>query len=156
MRIADLIEPKYRHLLWKDEIGDDFLLTDFGEIYLYSPDTIQLTLIFKKMTVRIKNMVQFWDYWVSGDNLYCFKTKLENLPEILTQNKLKKRFYLKGKRIRMFEERLGHKIIPFRPQHLLIKGDPAYQKYKNLHLLKEKEQKDEARRSKETPKGDNL
>jgi len=36
LSMAELITPEHRHLLWKDEIGDEFLLLKYAEVYRYS------------------------------------------------------------------------------------------------------------------------
>ena len=112
--MKDLIRTSHRHLLWKDEIGDTFLLTDFAEIYKYSETVLQLLFFKKSPTVQFKHL--FYDERQTDEPLWHFKTNVENLPAILAVCKFKKRPYLNGKWIKNLEIRLGHKIIPYRPE----------------------------------------
>ena len=48
--------------------------------------------------------------------MVSFKTKLENLPLILTMGRFKRRPNINGKSIKTRERILGHRIIPFNPK----------------------------------------
>ena len=40
--MRNLITRNMKHLLWQDEIGDDFLLLKYGEVYEYDKNTLRL------------------------------------------------------------------------------------------------------------------
>lgn len=130
MKLSELLKPEQRHLLWKDEINDPFILTRFCEIYKYS-DT-ELTVLFFKNTMpkRFSHIISHLNK--TDEPLYGCRIKTENLPEILAISELKQRPNLRGKFIRDLEIRLGHKILPYRPSNLAVKGDGKFNKFKNI------------------------
>ena len=132
--MQNLITPEQRHLIWKDETGDTFLLTDFAEIYRYS-DT-ELAILFFKKTTPVQFLPILSHFRKTDEPLWYYRTNIENLPEILAKSKLKRRPNLHGKFIKNLEVRLGHKIIPYRPRNLAVKGDGKFNQYRNLFVKK--------------------
>jgi len=125
-----LISQKERHLLWKDEVGDDFILLKFCEIYRY--DDSQLGVIFFSGTIPLEIKPLIYDFFPLGDGLYTCKTKAENLPRFIALGRWKKRPHVNGRLIKRLEKRLGHKILPYRPVHLKVVNNPVIKRYKNL------------------------
>ena len=110
-----------RQYLWKDEINDLFLLTKNMELYLYdgyTPETIDNAILrcycwSRKFASQLKKMGLIFDEWSTDDGLYTFKTKIENLPFILSLGAFKRRPCKSGKWVRDKESRLDHRILPY-------------------------------------------
>ncbi|MFC1512119.1 hypothetical protein ACFL5H_02875 [Candidatus Latescibacterota bacterium] len=101
--------------LWKDEINDVFLLTKHMEVYFYNAEVLACYCWSHKTMLLLRSKGLIFDIWGTDDGLYAFKTKIENLPFILTTGAFKRRPDVNGTWIRSREEKLGHRIFPFRP-----------------------------------------
>jgi hypothetical protein len=110
-----LISDKYKHLLYKDEINDPFLLTNKMEIYLKSESVVGCYCWSFKTTVKLRSMGIIFNEWSTADGLYTFETKNENLEVLIQCGAPKRRVHKDGKWIKSREEKLGHKIIPYNP-----------------------------------------
>lgn len=114
--MKDLITSKHKHLLWKDEIGDNFILLRCGEVYRYSNSLLGLYLISKPKALQLKKKGVITDYRETDDKLWVSTTKVENLSRLIDWYGFKKRPHISGNWIGKMESLLGHKIIPFRPE----------------------------------------
>ncbi len=116
--MKNLISKEYSHLLWKDEIGDEFLLLKYAEIYRYSENTVMvLTWSYpKRITIVRKNIVIDEDAFEDG--LYGLLVDRSNLGFLIDLGSFRIRPNLKGNWIKGKEDLLGHKIIPYNPQSL--------------------------------------
>lgn len=117
--MKNIIDKKYRKMIWKDEIGDDFLLTKRAEIYDYS-ETMVKVIVFSWSKVLLDS-IQFsrFNEWHTDDHLIVFEAKKDNLDEIIgIMGSFKKRPYINGNWIKDKEEMLGHKILQYNPVSL--------------------------------------
>lgn len=128
--MKDLISSKHRHLLWKDEIGDDFVLTNICSIYRYSDSILSIIFFSRTIPTHLKPLI--FDYFRTDDLLHTCKTNVENLPVFLATAKWKIRPDINGNFIKKLEKRLAHKIIPYRPEKLKVANNPVIKRYKNL------------------------
>lgn len=115
--MKDLITSSHRHLLWKDEVGDTFLLFDYGEVYKYS-ETVLVVICFTFEKARKVRKLGILYEFKTDDPLWIFRVKIDKLSQLLELSKFKQRPHLKGRWLKSKQELLGHKIIPFRPQKL--------------------------------------
>ena len=98
--------------LWKDELGDVFLLTRFLEIYAYSKTVLGCYCWSRRMYLQLSKMGVIFDIRETDDPLYCFRTNRVSLPLLLSLGAFRRRPHLKGKWLREKERLLGHRIIP--------------------------------------------
>ena len=120
-KIKNYITKEHKHLLWKDEINDDFLITKWGEIFIYSKTELRLYVWSYKKYSQLKKTGQILYEDPSDDPFYTFNVKLSLLPELLLGSGLKKRPYIHGRWIKALEERLAHDIIKYEPE---LVGEP--------------------------------
>ena len=118
MRIEDLLSPDQRHYLYKDEIGDTFLLTKFGEIYLYSEDVLKVLCFRKSDYQLISEKMPTFGFDRTDEPLIHFCIDRSNLSKILAVYRTSKRFKLDGRFINKARQILGHDIIPYKPAFL--------------------------------------
>ena len=126
---------KLKPYVYRDEIGDMFLLTKNMELYLdigYTPETIGeavLGVYFWYTSSRLKghNRELFYDLW-RDDELWHAKMKLEHLTPLLQLYPRSNQYSRKSKKIKKLEEFLGHRIIPLRYNtfHRLINMEICY------------------------------
>ena len=116
--IENLITSDHRHLLYKDEVGDTFLLTDFGEIYEYSKDILKCLCFNRKKLLECSINARIFDQIKTDEPLHHFSFKTCDLDKILAVNRTSRRFKKMSRYMKMAEDRLGHKIIPYKPSFL--------------------------------------
>ncbi len=105
---------KYRYLLWKDELGDAFLLLKYAEVYQYSKKELGVYCWSPQMYRLVKKKTAISGHWRSDDKLDIFRVKSSFLPELIALGIHKRRPDVRGNWIRDKEDRLGHCIIPLR------------------------------------------
>jgi hypothetical protein len=115
LRMNYIISFKYRHLLYKDEINDPFLLTSYMEIYPKSDTILGCYCWSFRTTVKLRSMGIIFNEWGTADGLYTFETKNENLDVLIQCGAPKRRVHKNGKWIKSREKKLGHKIYPYNP-----------------------------------------
>jgi hypothetical protein len=113
--MKNLITEKYKHLLYKDEINDTFLLTNYMEIYRKSNSTLGCYCWSRKIFVQLQKRGVIFNEWDTSDNLYTFKTDNANLPFLIATGSHSRRVFQNGRWLKDKEKRLAHKIIPFNP-----------------------------------------
>jgi len=55
LRIRDLISEKDKHLIWRDECHDDFLILRFGEVFRYTKNILRLYVWGNKALTAMRN-----------------------------------------------------------------------------------------------------
>jgi len=115
--MRNLISLDYKHLLWKDEIGDEFLLFKWGEIYQYGENILRVITWSPSIMARMYKQAEKSSYFKTDDTLHVFDIKIQNLPILLSRLRIpKKRFARRSKFIELAKEKLGHDIIPSKPR----------------------------------------
>jgi len=115
--MKDLITEKHRHLLWKDELGDDFLLFKNMEVFRYSDKELGVYCLTFSSAKKIAKLA-IKDSLIEFEDFSRYLVPLSTLGTVLALNKTKRRPYLKGKWLAKMEEMLAHRIIPYRPGSL--------------------------------------
>ncbi|MBT4334096.1 MAG: hypothetical protein HOD64_12560 [Candidatus Cloacimonetes bacterium] len=113
--MKNLITEKYKHLLYKDEINDPFILTSKMEIYQKSETTLGCYCWSFRTTIKLSSLGIIFNEWSTSDGLYTFETNNENLDVLIQCGAPKRRVHKSGKWIKSREEKLAHCIIPFNP-----------------------------------------
>ncbi len=115
--MRDLITQKHKHLLWKDECGDDFLILKHMEIYRQSESKIGIYCWKRAVSLRMQKSGFISRVMDSDEQFAILFAKIESLPQIMQQGGLfKRRPVISGKWIRKLEKRLAHRILPYSPK----------------------------------------
>ena len=116
-QMKELITKEHAHLLYKDEVNDDFLITNDCEIYVKSDSTLGITAFRNGSALKRILRDKLEAFSTTDDNLYLFDIKVENLPYLLGKcSTLKTRMGRGSKKLAKLEKRLGHKILNYRPR----------------------------------------
>jgi len=113
--MKNLIPKKFRHLQYKDEINDPFLLTSYMEIYQKSETILGCNCWSFKTTVKLRSMGIIFNKWSTADGLFTFETNNENLETLIELGAPKRRIHRKGKWLKSREQKLAHRIITYSP-----------------------------------------
>lgn len=112
--MKNLITKKQEHMLYKDELGDDFLLLKIGEIYESPKGRNNLRLVTWSKTIH--NSMAKLGLTLNDDStddpLWLIDFKRENLPKLCELWANKKRFKRNSAWLLDKEKRLAHQIIP--------------------------------------------
>ncbi|MFC1508623.1 hypothetical protein ACFL60_02930 [Candidatus Omnitrophota bacterium] len=99
--------------LWKDELGDVFVITRQMEIYVYSKTVLGCYCWHKKTYLQLQKTGVIFDVYETDNKVYYFKTNRENLALLFALGTYKRRPHRNGWFIRSKEILLGHKILPY-------------------------------------------
>jgi hypothetical protein len=113
--MKDLITQDLRHLLWQDELGDDFLLLKYGEVYEYDKNTLRLLTWSREKCIWLRQKGVILNESAYDDGLYAIDIDRSNLSLLIQLGRFKRRPYKDGKWIKAKEQLLGHRIIPYNP-----------------------------------------
>ena len=105
-----------RPYLWKDQIGDVFILTKNMEINLYDSITLRCYCWSRKVLTLLKKQGVIFNDFSTDDELYVFDSDLEKLSLLLSlEGGFKRRLDIHGMWVKSREKKLGHEIHPFCP-----------------------------------------
>lgn len=110
--MSTIIPDKYKHMLWKDECGDDFLLLKYAEVYRYSKTTVRLHIWFKKYVLLVHSKGWILNERHLNEQFTVVDVDLTNLEQIIQLGAFKRRPDRNGAWIKRLEQILAHKIIP--------------------------------------------
>jgi hypothetical protein len=100
--------------IWQDECQEVFLLTKSMEIWLWSETSLGLYIFNKNVLTKLHNLGLIFDEIPQDDPCTECKTKIENLPYLLSFNQRgKKRPPKRCKWVLKMEKLLAHRILPF-------------------------------------------
>lgn len=114
--MRDLLTQQHKQLLWKDECGDNFIILKYAEIYQSSDTKLRLLIFNKDKAILLKKKGLINDFDYVGDALYMADAKVEFLKDLIALGSYRKRPHINGNRISNLEDRLGHNILPYRPE----------------------------------------
>ncbi len=112
--MKNLITKDMKHLLWKDEIGDSFLLLRYGEVYRYGEDTLRLLTWSREKCIWLRQKGVILNETSYDDGLYAIDIDRSDLGLLIQLGAFKRRPYKDGKWLKHKEGLLGHRIIPYR------------------------------------------
>lgn len=111
----NFITKSLKHLLWKDECGETFLLLKYCEVFRYSESVLRLHVFLSGKASLLRKMGLVLNETVTDDPLHIIDVKIENLDAVIALGAFKRRPNVKGRWIRDKEIRLAHKIILYQP-----------------------------------------
>ena len=122
LRKTNLTIKDLRPYLYKDESWNIpncadpyFLLTRYGEAYLYSEENLRVFSILPQKRLQCHFRGSIFDVWGTDDGLCLFTTPIENTPLFLQLGAFKRRPHANGQFIKRMEERLAHRMFPYTP-----------------------------------------
>ena len=119
--MQELLKSSQRHLLWQDELGDEFVLTKYGEIFDYGNGELKVHTWSKWYADKIASKVRILSKDSTDDPLFILTVELRSFVPILMLGTHRRRPNLRGVWIKKAEKALCHKIIPLNPR-ILRKG----------------------------------
>lgn len=119
LSMIDLITSKHRHLLWRDECDDDFLLMKFGTIWRYSKTVLGLNVFVRKVCRLMLSQGLIYDHQALDDTFDLCFAKVEKLSGLIARDNRAIRMKRNCKMHRELEHKLAHKIYPYRTKQLL-------------------------------------
>ncbi len=114
--MKEITPKKYKHLLWKDELGADFLLLKVGEVYRFSPKTVRchFTGFSNRSWLRKKGVIL--NETPVDEKFYILDVLVENLPKLIAKYGFRRRPHKNGKWLRNMENVLAHIILLYNPE----------------------------------------
>ena len=111
--MKSITPDKYKHMLWKDECGDDFLLLKYAEVYRYSKDTLRLHIWSKKYLSLVRSRGWILNERSLDEQFTVVEVDNSNLESIIQLGAFKRRPDAKGAWIKRLVVLLAHKrIVP--------------------------------------------
>ena len=114
-KLQDITPNKYKHLLYKDEINDQFILTNHFEIFMYNSKLIKCYTFTRKATKYAKEVLKIKDMPITSD-ICQFVVESEKISDLIELGATKRRIHKNGQKLKYLEEKIGHRIIPFNPK----------------------------------------
>jgi len=114
LNMRSLLPHRWKHLLWKDELGDEFLLLKFGEVCRYGRTTLRAYIWSHTKAVRVQNLGGKLKI-KTDDGLFIVDFPHDLLASVIRLGAFRRRPPKRGRWIQDKEERLGHRILPFNP-----------------------------------------
>jgi hypothetical protein len=109
-----LVPAKYKKLLWKDEVGDTFILLKYAEIYRYSDTILKMVIWSYKQAQAVKKLGIVLAKDSTDDGLYIYDIHIRDLDKAIDMGgSFTNRFRKESKWIKDKEKRLAHRIIPY-------------------------------------------
>ena len=112
--MKSLIGPKHRHLLWKDELGDDFLLLKYAEVFRYSKNILRLYIFSPQKRSWLRHQGWILNEF-DTDDFGVVDVEISKLEQIIELGAFRRRPRLNGAWLKQKERQLAHKIIPYNP-----------------------------------------
>ena len=111
-----IIPSKYTQLLWRDEIGDSFLILKYAEIYRYSDKLLKMVIWSAQKATQLRKMGVVLYEDETDDGLYLFDISIKNLDKVVALGTFKCRPYKNGHGLKIKKKKLAHRILPFNPK----------------------------------------
>ena len=113
--MKNLISADNKHLLYRDECKETFLLLKFMEVYQKSSTTLGVTCWSIRIYHQLKKRGIISNELVTDDKLYTFEVESSNLQQLISTGSHIRRVNRKGRWLLDKEKRLAHRIIPYNP-----------------------------------------
>jgi hypothetical protein len=118
-RLLRYINERMIHLLYKDELGDIFILTKYFEIFMKEDDNLG---VYSWNTNAFKKVKQYaLQEPVKALDIHCFEIHTDDLDNLIRLGVHKRRVHRNGTWLQDKEKRLGHIIMPYTPTIKTIK-----------------------------------
>ena len=111
--MKNLLTKSQKHYLWQDELGDDFVLLKYGEVYQVTEDNVRIvTWSHAKANQLIKlGIVVREDS--TDDGLWLCDVNKKHLDLVISLGKLTRRASKNSKWLQDKEKRLAHRILKY-------------------------------------------
>jgi hypothetical protein len=115
LNMRSILPSRFRHMLWKDELGEDFVLTKSGEIYRYGQNELRAILWSFTKSSQMQERGARLEH-KTDDGLFLLNFPASELQAVISLlGSFRKRPDIKGTWVKDRQARLAHQIIPYRP-----------------------------------------
>jgi len=113
--MRSLISSDHKHLLWRDESGDEFLLLKYAEVYRYDKNTLRLHIWSSKKRSWLRQQGWILNEIELDEPFTIIDVDVSKLEQLIELGAFRRRPVLKGTWLKQKEKELAHKIIPYNP-----------------------------------------
>ena len=113
--MKDLISNKHKHLLYKDEINNIFLLTKHFEIFKCSDKILGMYIFNRLVLKKLRDEGLLIGEKGSDEKFHIAYIELKNLDKIIDMFKTTRRLNENCKRMEYIRSIIGHEIKRFNP-----------------------------------------
>jgi hypothetical protein len=110
-RFRKIVPRKFKHRLFKDENGDEVLLTCFGEVYFLDNFTLRCITVDFTEALRLSCVVKSFDrnlFDPDGDGFYSFNFRVHELKGLVEYSH---KYFGDTLNVRRMEKILHHKLL---------------------------------------------
>lgn len=115
LEMKDIITKEEKCMLYRDEVQDDFLITPWCEIFIYSNSTLGVYCFSWKKLLWLRRRGVIFDVQELDEPFTLFYTDRSNLHLILSLGRFKKRPHYNGKFLNRMRRDLAHEIHRYNP-----------------------------------------
>ena len=116
LEMKDIITKNLKHILYREECFDDFLLLRWAEIYVKSNRSLCVNCFSRTKFNQIKKMGFIFDIDKTDDQWDIFCIKIEDLHQLLSLGIQKQRLNKNSKWMNRQKKKIGHQIIRINPK----------------------------------------
>jgi hypothetical protein len=115
LNMRSILPARFKHMLWKDECGDDFVLTKSGEVYRYGQNELRAVLWSAAKCPLMQERGARLDH-KTDDGLFLLNFPISELQAVISLlGSFRRRPSIKGTWVKDKQARLAHQIIAYRP-----------------------------------------
>jgi hypothetical protein len=114
--MKNLLPQQYKRLVWYDELGEEFLLLNYAEVFKYSDEVLRLHIFRPKQYVLLEKKAPIFSKRATDDGLLIVDIDMAYLTPVIELGAFKRRPDYNGKFIKALEGKLAHKILPKSPK----------------------------------------
>ena len=115
LNMRSILPVRYKQMLWKDELGDDFVLTKSGEIYRYDQNELRVVL-WNSAKVEPMQKLGAASLRQTDDGLFLLNFPIDKLQTAISLlGAFRKRPRLSGAWLKDKRCRLAHSVIAYAP-----------------------------------------
>ena len=114
--MKDFIAKNLKHLLYRDECYDDYLLLRWAEIFFKSNRSLGVNCFSRTKFLQIKRMGIIFEIDKTDDQWDLFSIKIKDLHRLLALGMQKRRLNKNSMWFNRQKKKIGHQIIPINPK----------------------------------------
>jgi hypothetical protein len=115
LNMRSILPSRFKHMLWKDELGEDFVLTKSGEIYRYGQNELRAILWSATKCSLMQERGARLDH-KTDDGLFLLNFPISELQAVISLlGSFRRRPSIKGAWVKDKQARLAHQVIAYRP-----------------------------------------
>lgn len=115
LKMKNLLNKNQKHLLWKDELGDDFILLKYTEVFIFDQNKLRLHCWSKQKRFQLFKEGLVLEEDEVNEPFYVLYVDRANLGRLIAMGAHTRRPNIQGRWIKDKECKLAHKILPYNP-----------------------------------------